>query len=67
MLNCGRKFKKHIPDFTISYKPDNRQEIAESWPQTIDDKQARKDWNWEHKVDLGELVKEMLQGLHFTV
>ncbi len=59
--------KKHIPDFTISYKLDNRQEIAESWPQTIDDKQARKDWNWEHKVDLGELVKEMLQGLHFTV
>ncbi len=59
--------KKHIPDFTINYKTDNRQEIAESWPQTIDDKQARKDWNWEHKVDLDKLVREMLQGLHFAV
>lgn len=59
--------KKHIPDFIISYKLDNRQEIAESWPQSIDDKKARKDWNWEHKIDLDELVKEMLQGLHFSI
>ncbi|MEN8123623.1 MAG: NAD-dependent epimerase/dehydratase family protein [Bacteroidota bacterium] len=59
--------KKHIPEFTITYKPDNRQDIAESWPQSIDDGQARKDWNWEHQVDLDELVKEMLQGLHFTI
>ncbi len=59
--------KKHIPDFVISYNPDNRQKIAESWPQSIDDGQARKDWNWQHQVDLEELVKEMLQGLHFTI
>jgi len=58
--------RKIIPDFEIDYKPDVRQEIAESWPQTVDDSEARKDWGWKHQFELEDLVKSMLQGLHFN-
>ena len=61
----AENIKKHIPEFTIEYKPDNRQTIAESWPQSIDDSQARKDWGWKHEFDLDRLVAAMLKGLHF--
>jgi len=57
------EIKKHIPDFEITYKPDFRQEIADSWPQTIDDSQARKDWKWEHKFDLESMTKDILESL----
>tara|TARA_R110002050_G_scaffold1315_1_gene9633 strand:+ start:353 stop:1303 length:951 start_codon:yes stop_codon:yes gene_type:complete len=57
------EIKKHIPDFEITYNPDFRQEIADSWPQTIDDSQARKDWNWEHKFDLESMTKDILESL----
>jgi hypothetical protein len=43
------EIKKHIPEFTISYEPDFRQKIADSWPASINDDFARKDWNWKHK------------------
>jgi len=59
--------KKRIPEFTISYKPDARQEIANSWPQSVDDSVARKDWAWQPKVDLDEMVRIMLLGLHYTI
>ena len=55
--------KKHIPEFTIKYKPDYRQAIADSWPQSIDDSVARKDWNWNHKYDLEKLTADMLKNL----
>jgi len=55
--------KKHIPEFSISYKPDFRQQIAESWPNSIDDSLARKDWNWKHEFDLEALTKEMINNL----
>ncbi|WP_293894944.1 L-threonine 3-dehydrogenase [Flavobacterium sp.] len=55
--------KKHIPEFSISYKPDFRQKIADSWPASIDDSSARKDWNWEHKFDLASMTREMLTHL----
>jgi nucleoside-diphosphate-sugar epimerase len=57
------EIKKHIPDFTISYKPDFRQVIADSWPQSIDDSVARKDWNWKPEYDLGMMVEIMLRNI----
>ncbi|MCF6129662.1 L-threonine 3-dehydrogenase [Flavobacterium sp. AS60] len=57
------EIKKHIPDFTISYKPDFRQKIADSWPASIDDSSAREDWNWKHKFDLATMTEEMLAHL----
>lgn len=58
---------KQIPEFTISYKPDARQEIAKTWPESVDDSQAKKDWGWEAKTDLDQMVETMLQGLHYTI
>ncbi len=55
--------QKHMPEFTIEYEPDFRQEIADSWPQTIDDSVARKDWGWEHEVNLDEMTEIMLKNL----
>ncbi|CAN5418245.1 NAD-dependent epimerase/dehydratase family protein [soil metagenome] len=57
------EIKKTIPDFKISYKPDFRQQIAESWPQSIDDSVARKDWGWKHKYDLAAMSKIMLEEI----
>jgi nucleoside-diphosphate-sugar epimerase len=54
---------KHIPEFTITYEPDFRQKIANSWPASIDDAEARKDWNWQHKFDLESMTKDMLENL----
>ena len=55
--------QKEIPDFTINYKPDFRQQIADSWPKSIDDSSANKDWNWQHQFNLEEMVKTMLYHL----
>jgi len=55
--------KKYIPDFSVSYKPDFRQEIAESWPNSIDDSQARKDWGWKHEYDMEALTKIMIKNI----
>ena len=55
--------REHIPAFSISYKPDFRQAIADSWPQSIDDSAAREDWGWEHKVSLEEMTKIMLDNI----
>jgi len=55
--------KKYIPGFTISYKPDYRQQIANSWPQSIDDSVARNDWGWKNEYDLDKMTKEMLDNL----
>ena len=57
------EIKKHIPEFTISYKPDYRQPIADSWPQSIDDSVARKDWGWKEAYDLELMVADMLQNI----
>ena len=57
------EIKKHIPQFTITYKPDFRQKIADSWPASIDDSSAREDWQWKHKFDLTSMTKEMLVHL----
>jgi len=57
------EIKKHIPNFNISYKPDFRQKIADSWPASIDDTNARADWNWRHQFDLAAMTSEMLENL----
>lgn len=58
-----KSIKKQLPDFSISYEPDFRQDIAESWPQSIDDQVAREDWGWKHEFDLDAITKDMLKNL----
>ena len=57
------EIKKHVPDFTITYNPDFRQQIADSWPSNINDSEARKDWNWKHQFDLAAITKDILINL----
>lgn len=57
------EIKKHIPDFEISYKPDFRQKIADSWPKSIDDYEARQQWNWKVEYDLAKMTEDMLLNL----
>lgn len=55
--------KKHQPDFKITYAPDFRQQIANSWPDSIDDSRAQQDWGWHPEFDLDHTTAEMLQKL----
>jgi nucleoside-diphosphate-sugar epimerase len=55
--------QQHIPDFTIDYAPDFRQQIADGWPQSIDDSLAQKDWNWKAAFDLEKMTATMLENL----
>jgi len=57
------EIKKHVREFTIEYKPDYRLAIAQSWPQSIDDSVARKDWGWKEEYDLAGMTKDMLENL----
>lgn len=57
------EIKKHIPEFTVSYKPDFRQHIAESWPQSIDDTVAQKDWGWKPEYDLAKMAQDMIVNI----
>jgi len=57
------EIQKYIPDFTCEYKPDFRQDIADSWPRSLDDSVAREEWGWQHKYDLPTMVKDMYEKL----
>ena len=57
------EIKKHIPEFTIEYKPDFRQEIADSWPKSIDDSLAREEWGWDPHYDLKGMTQDMIEKL----
>jgi nucleoside-diphosphate-sugar epimerase len=59
--------KQHIPEFTMSYAPDYRQTIANSWPQSIDDSVARSDWGWQHEFDLARMTSDMLENLRAEI
>ena len=61
------EIQKHIPDFRCTYKPDIRQQYADSWPQRIDDSEARTDWGWSHEYDLPHMVDDMLMHIQQTV
>jgi nucleoside-diphosphate-sugar epimerase len=57
------EIKKYLPNFKIEYNPDYRQEIANSWPQSIDDSQAKEQWGWKANFDLPKIVQEMIKNL----
>ena len=57
------EIKKHIPEFVCEYKPDFRQDIADSWPRTIDDGPAREQWGWRPQFDLASMTTDMLEKL----
>jgi len=59
----GAEIKKHIPDFTITYKPDSRQQIADSWPRSIDAKEATAHWGYKPDYDLKQMTVDMLKNL----
>jgi len=59
----AESIKKHIPEFEITYEPDFRQAIADSWPSSIDDSKAQNDWNWRADFDLQKTTAEMLKNL----
>ena len=62
----AESIKKHIPEFSVIYSPDYRQQIADTWPKSIDDSLARKDWNWTHNYNLEDITNEMLKQLSNT-
>jgi nucleoside-diphosphate-sugar epimerase len=59
----AEEVKKHIPDFEMTYNTDFRQAIADSWPSSIDDSYAQKDWGWELKYGLEKMTSEMMINL----
>lgn len=61
--NVAKSIKKYYEDFKMIYKPDFRQQIAESWPRSIDDSSARRDWGWKHRYDLDDITRVMIEKL----
>ena len=59
----ANEIKKHIPNFEISYNPDFRQKIADSWPSSINDLQAKLDWGWNLEYNLEKMTKDMMMNL----
>lgn len=59
----AEEIKKHYPDFSIDYAPDFRQQIADSWPASIDDSRAREDWGWQNDFNLDSMTTEMFKQL----
>ena len=59
----ANEISKHIPNFKISYNPDFRQSIADSWPCSIDDKYAKNDWGWNLKYNLKQMTSDMIKNL----
>ena len=57
------EIQKIIPEFTIEYNPDHRQKIADSWTESIDDSQARTDWNWSPEFDMKKMVSDMMSHI----
>ena len=61
------EIKKHLPDFVCEYQPDQRQAIADSWPRSIDDQVARREWGWQPQYDLAGMTADMLDKLRAAV
>jgi nucleoside-diphosphate-sugar epimerase len=65
-LEIGDEIRKHIPGFLLDFKPDYRQQIADSWPKSIDDSKASEDWGWKPEFDLARMTADMLMNLNAT-
>ena len=61
--DLAEELKKFIPDLKVTYNPDKRQLIADSWPMSIDDSKAREDWGWQPEYDLSRMTKDMVENL----
>jgi len=57
------EIRKHMPEFECDYEPDFRQEIADTWPMSIDDRVAHEEWNWRPAYDLNKMAKDILEKL----
>jgi nucleoside-diphosphate-sugar epimerase len=62
-VEIGDEIRKHIPGFKLDFKPDYRQQIADSWPKSIDDSKANEDWGWKPEYDLAKMTEDMLMNL----
>ena len=61
--DIAKEISTYIPDFKINYSPDFRNKIAKSWPSSINDQDARKDWGWEGEFDLKKMTLKMIEGI----
>lgn len=61
--DLAQAIRSRLPDFSITYRPDYRQQIADSWPQSIDDSVARNDWGWRPEFDLNKMTADMFHNL----
>lgn len=57
------ELSSYVPNLNVTYNPDSRQEIADSWPEVFDDSEARRDWGWQHKYNLDNLVNFMVKDV----
>jgi nucleoside-diphosphate-sugar epimerase len=55
--------RRHVPNFSCTYEPDERQQIADAWPSSVDDTAARADWGWDPEYDLDAMTEDMLDHL----
>lgn len=58
---------RKLPDFRIAYKPDSRQAIADTWPQSLDDAAATADWGWQARIGIDEMVADMLANVDVSL
>jgi len=65
-LEIATEIQRHYPDFRVNYCPDSRQAIADTWPDSLDDQEANKDWQWQSKHGLPEMVTDMLKNIVIT-
>ena len=59
----AEEIRRRLPEFKIRYEPDGRQKIADSWPEEVDDSEARENWGWKHEYDLSAIVDDMLENM----
>jgi len=57
------EIRKYVPGFRVTYAPDHRQDIADSWPRSVSDSEARRDWGWSHQYDLPKMTADMISKL----